>query len=337
MDGETQQKVVPTEISERGQPVMVPGIVVGSCTVIVTGKWLRVASVNEEDWTPRSSIPDLPSLVEAVRGSGVRADLLTYAQGFTDIKPHFSYAYEWDNVAAIPVATYTEWWEKHVSHDLRRDVKRAEKRGVTVRSVELDDELVRGIKEIYDELPMRQGRRFWHYGKDAERVRRENSSFLDRSEFIGAYLGEELIGFIKIVYVDDVARMMQILCKERHKDKRPANALIAKAVETCERRKCGYLTYGNYTYDNKRNSSVVQFKHRNGFEEILFPRYYVPLTARGRIVLALGLHRGLKRFIPEKLLYLLLDVRARAWKMAESSAGNGKPEDGELRSSRDQE
>ena len=37
-----------------------------------------------------------------------------------------------------------------------------------MRRVPFDDALVRGISRIYDETPTRQGRRFWHYGKDLD-------------------------------------------------------------------------------------------------------------------------------------------------------------------------
>jgi hypothetical protein len=198
-----------------------------------------------------------------------------------------------------------------VSHDLRRDVKRAEKRGLIVKTVEFSDELMGGIKGIYDEVSVRQGRQFWHYGKSLTSVATENASFLERSQFIGAYYEDELVGFIKIVFVDDVARMMQILSKEAHQDKRPTNALIAKAVEVACDRRSSYLTYGKYTYDSKKNSSIVHFKRSNGFEEILFPRYYIPLTVRGHILVRVGLHVGIKRFIPERLMYSLLIARAK--------------------------
>jgi hypothetical protein len=188
-------------------------------------------------------------------------------------------------------------------------VKRAEKRGVVVRTTGFDDDLVRGIKEIYDETPVRQGRPFWHYGKSLEVIRKENASYLERSEFIGAYCGSELIGFMKIVYVNELARMMQILAKARHYDKRPMNALIAKAVEICEKRNSSYLTYGNYTYGNKRRDPVVDFKRRNGFEAIHFPRYFIPLTLKGRLALRAKLHLGIRGVLPAGALYYLLTLR----------------------------
>ena len=79
----------------------------------------------------------------------------------------------------------------------------------------------------------------------------------------------------------------------RHFDKRPANALIAKAVEICEpQRVISHLIYCSYIYNDPK-SSLTEFKRRNGFEKVLLPRYYIPLTPKGRLALNLGLHRGL--------------------------------------------
>ena len=103
-------------------------------------------------------------------------------------------------------------------------------------AVNFDDQLVRGISDIYNETPIRQGRKFWHYGKSFEQVKAENATYPDRSEFIGAFFNGELIGFIKFVMVNNVARIMQIVSLEAHTDKRPTNALLAKAVEIAARK-----------------------------------------------------------------------------------------------------
>ena len=96
------------------------------------------------------------------------------------------------------------WWEK-LPQEARKNTRRAAKRGVEVKVVPFDDELARGIHKICNETPVRQGRPFWHYGKDFETVKREHATYLERSEFIGAYFENELIGFIKMVYVDRLA------------------------------------------------------------------------------------------------------------------------------------
>jgi hypothetical protein len=185
--------------------------------------------------------------------------------------------------------------------------------------VQFDDELVRGIQEIYDETPVRQGRRFWHFGKDFDTVKRENATYLDRSEFLGAYFKDELIGFIKIIYVDRIATLIQILAKNEHQDKRPLNALLAKAVEVCERNGISFLLYGKYMYDGNANSPLTEFKRRNGFEEIKYPRYFLPLSVRGRAAIRLGLHKGLKGLIPPSAVSCLRRLRSQFYDRGHSA------------------
>lgn len=313
------------QITINGKAVDVPCTFIQHRTVMARGRWAKIISIQDEELLPGPPILDLPDFITKLKASPLKGDWLTFSQKFTDTRPHFPYHYEFDNVAAIPLTTYDDWWERQVSHDLRKDIKRAEKRGVVVQTVDLNDDLVKGISTIYDETPIRQGRAFWHYRKPLPLVKLKNSSYLERSQFLGAFCSGSLIGFIKIVYVDDTARMMQILSMDAHQDKRPTNALIAKAVEEACRKGCQYLTYGRYTYGNKRNSSIVQFKRRNGFEEILFPRYYIPLSFRGAVLIGLGLQSGLKRFIPERVMNLLLGARKLAMRtMHTRSAPNDR-------------
>jgi hypothetical protein len=276
----------------------------------VSGNWLKEAAICDEEWQQSTLVSDPYKFLEDIKRAEV-ADWFTFTQDFTAWKPKYSFHYVWDNIAAVPLSTFDDWWENRVSNDLRKDVKRAEKRGVELRVVPFDAALVQGIQSLYNETPIRQGRPFWHYGKSLEQVRAENSTYLERSEFVGAFVEGKLIGFIKIVYVNDVARMMQILALESQQDRRPMNALIAHAVRITAAKGCSYLTYGRYTYDNKKNSTIAQFKHRNGFEEILFPRYYIPLSAKGLFSVRAGLQLSLKRHIPEPIVYWALNFRAR--------------------------
>jgi hypothetical protein len=105
--------------------------------------------------------------------------------------------------------------------------------------------------------------------------------------------------------------MMQILSKSAHYDKRPMNALLAKAVEVCHQKGVSYLAYSKFTYGNKTNSQIAEFKRRNGFIQMDFPRYYVPLTLRGRIAVGLKLHRGLLGMLPPRLIDLLWRLRSQ--------------------------
>jgi hypothetical protein len=178
-----------------------------------------------------------------------------------------------------------------------------------VRLVEFDDDLVRGAVSIYSEVPTRQGKSFWHYGKPFENVKSELSTYLDRSVFIGAYLGDELIGFIKLIVMENYADPVQIISKVRHRDKAAMNALLAKAVQWCAERRIPYLFYGEWSIGG---GSLDDFKRNNGFERLRLPRYYVPLTGVGAMALKLRLHHGLAAALPPRLVRLAKRIR-RGW------------------------
>jgi hypothetical protein len=298
------------EINVKGRLVKVPSVQFEGLTIVTSGKWFTVARVRDEDWL-EGEVPENPETCLAkIKQGKLKADIFTFAQKIPNIKPRYDYHMEWDNVAAIPITTYQDWWE-YVSTDMRKDVKRAKSRDVIIKVEEFNDEIVKGVIEINNDTPTRQGFRFYHFGKDFDTVKKEYSSYQDRSEFICAYHNDELIGLIKMVYVGDLACFMQILSKRTHYDKRPTNALIAKAVEICNEKGKSYLTYGKYNYGNKQNSSLLDFKRRNGFERILFPRYYIPLTLKGRIIIQLRLHRGLLGILPAGLISLLVYLRSK--------------------------
>src|SRR2546425_4802496 len=181
----------------------------------IEGRLIRIARL-EGDGFEFLENPDaaLAGLCEA----GVRIDLFTFMQKLPHTSPKYGYPMEWDNVAALPVSTFDHWWTRQINDKTRNMVRRAEKKGVSIREVPFDDALVHGIYAIYNESPIRQGKQFWHYGKDLETVRRENGTFLDRSVFLGAFLGQYPIGFVKLV-IDEgqvQAGLMQIVSMIRH-------------------------------------------------------------------------------------------------------------------------
>jgi hypothetical protein len=298
------------EISSSGKQIWVPCVTIDGRHVIITGKWCRMAVIKGEQWLEDEPVRDPELFVSTLKTSAFKPDIFAFSQRMYEIRPKHSYYMEWDNLAAIPITTFEEWWEKRVSRKLRQDITRGARLGLTVAEAEYDDALAKGIWETYNETPIRSGRRYWHYGKDFETVKRENATHLDRSQFLVARCGEEFVGFMKIVHAGRIAHILQIVAKQKHHDKRPLNALIAKAVELCHQRGSAYFTYGRYTYGSNKTSSIREFKHRNGFVEIRFPRYYIPLTLKGRMILGSRLHLGWRRLVPHQLYGLLVNARA---------------------------
>jgi hypothetical protein len=297
-----------TEVRTKGKSLFVPSVEICGRTVISTGKWLKIAALHDEELVEGETVADLTSFVQDLKEAKLNADIFTIAQKLPDTTPKYQYQLEWDNLAVIPITTFSDWWEKRVESSVRRAVRKAAKAGVEVKLVEFDDAFVRGIVSINNETPIRQGRHFWHFQKSFDEVKRENSTYAARNAFLGAYYQDELIGFIRMTYADGIANIVQILSMMKHYDKRPANALISKAVEICSQKGISHVVYYSYIY-NDPNSSLTEFKRRNGFEKVLLPRYYIPLTAKGRIAVKLGLHRGLVKNIPQPLLSQLLRMR----------------------------
>ncbi|HEV2320359.1 MAG TPA: hypothetical protein VGV18_11450 [Verrucomicrobiae bacterium] len=309
------------EIRVRGRTTFVPSVEIEGRTVIATGKWLKIATVRDQDFVEGQINP--PTFIEALRNVNLKADVFTFFQRPPEVTPKFKYHCEWDNYAAVPITTFDDWWES-VPQETRKNVRRAAKRGVLVKNVPFDDALAHGIHNLCNETPVRQGKPFWHFGKDFETVKREHATYLDRSDFIGAFFQDELIGFIKLVYVDRVAFILHILAANAHYDKRPINALLSKAVETCVQKRAGFFVYGQYTYGKKTQSSLVELKRRNGFEQIQFPRYYVPLTIKGKIAVAFRLHRGVVGLLPSPIVNMAVDLRNRLYeKRSKISSLNG--------------
>lgn len=283
---------------------------VGKRAVRIQGRLVRIARLDGEKYL---SLDEPESVIEALRKCGGRIDLFTFLQSLPETEPKYQYPMEWDNLAVLPVSTFDHWWTGALDNKTRNMVRKGEKKGLEVREAALDDSLVRGIWRIYNECPIRQGKRFPHYGKDVETVRREEATFLDSSIFIGAFLGSELVGFGKLTWDDKrtAAHLINIVSMIRHRDKAPTNALIAGAVRSCAERRIPHLVYANFAYGNQHRSSLSDFKAKNGFRRVDVPRYYFPLTFLGRLALRLGLHHRLVDRLPEPVA-----AKAREWRTA---------------------
>jgi hypothetical protein len=299
------------EIRVKGRWVAVPALEVNGKQVIASGKWLRKATVRSEEMmeteleNPELYVRELKNDANRV----LKADIFTFPQKLPTERPKYPYPVEWESVAAVRMVSFKEWWES-LPQEARKNVRRSQKRGVVIKIKEFDDELIQGIRGVNDESPMRQGMHNAYYGRSAEETKKLYGEFVGRCDFICAYVGDELIGFLHLVYRGEVASILNLTTKPSHFDKRPANALVAKAAEICESKGIAYLTYGLYNYGNKRDSPLREFKIRNGFQEILVPRYFVPLTRWGSLCLKANLHRGLIGILPHQVITLGLGARA---------------------------
>jgi hypothetical protein len=275
----------------------------------VSGRWLKIARLDGDGYC---FLADPEGFIAELRKRPDRPDLFHFVERVNVHERRYPFHMEWDNYAVIPVSTFEEYFKNQIGKSTRNRGRKAASVGVEIREVEFSEELVRGIWGIYNESPMRQGRPYPHYGKDLERVYREEATFLDCAAFAGAYFEGELIGFIKMVWDDQMVQgaLMNILSKMEHRDKSPTNALVCEAVKMCERRGLRHLVYSHYAFGKRTKDNLTEFKDRTGFQRVEVPRYWAPLTAKGAVALRLGLNRRWVDRLPEGLGDKLRELRA---------------------------
>jgi hypothetical protein len=302
------------KVAFKGKQLAKPIIKIHNFSLAIWGKFVKIATIRDETWITET-VTDPQSIINILKVSKPKADIFSFSQRPPDLQPKFDFYYELDNIAAIPIISFDNWWNNVLNSNFRKLTRRAEKNGVEFKIVPFDDNLVNGIMEIYNEAPIRQGGKFWHYGKPFETVKRENATYSDCSDFICAYLNNELIGFIKLVYVDKRAIIMQIIAKVKYRTKYTSNGMIAKAVEICAQKNMSYFIYGNFIYGKKGADTLTEFKERMGFQKIDIPKYFIPLTFKGKLAIKLGFHHFPYNIIPKWLLMIMLNGRVKIMEM----------------------
>ena len=305
LERESKLEVFNRETLIKGKPAQVACVEIGGQTFTVTKGPLTVVQLQDE-WY--EDVRDPEFVIDILTSaSDFKPDIFTFWQRLPDTEVRYQYYLEWESIAALPIQSYDHWFNKQISSRLRSQIRKATKEGLNVREAAYDDEFVRGMTEIFNEAPVRQGRRFWHYGKDFETVKQQFSRYLFREEMIGAYYGGEMIGFIMLGNAGNYGITGQIISKLKYRDKVTNNALIGKAVEVCAKKNLAYLVYLYWT-----NDSLAEFKRRCGFQETKVPRYFVPLTRKGKLALKLGLHRGWRSTLPDRIKRPLKKLR-KSW------------------------
>ena len=288
----------------NGVPCQVECLEIAKQTFVLNREFINTVSL-EDEWfedleNPQAVINLLKTLPTP------KTDIFTFWQRIPNTKPQFNYPLEWEDLAVLPISTFDHWWNKQIKSRVRSLIRKTEKDGVIIKETDFNDEFVRGMTAIFNESPVRQGRKFWHYGKDFETVKQQFSRYLFREQMVGAYYQGEMIGFMMLCDAGKFSLTGQIIASLNHRDKSINNALIAKAVEICAAKKQDFLVYYFWGDD-----SLSEFKRRCGFEKISVPRYYVPLTLKGKLALKLGAHRGWKKMLPDSIKKPLKELRKK--------------------------
>ena len=111
------------EIKVRGQVIKVPSTCIDNKTVVVTGKWIKMAAVHDEIWLEGQCVSDPELFIAELKRRKVKADIFTFEQRPPDTQPRYDYHVEWDNVAAAPSLDFKAWWDS-LPQESRKNVRR---------------------------------------------------------------------------------------------------------------------------------------------------------------------------------------------------------------------
>lgn len=280
--------------------------------IAIVGRLFRIAKLRHE-WF--EYLQDPTGLIGALKKSGPPADLLTFVQEAHLPQPDFPYHYDLAGVSLLTIKNYDHWWE-HLHFKARNKARKAGKSGVEIRATVLDDQFAHGVERLYNESPLRQGRKFTHYGKNFATIKDDLSSFPERSFFIGAYCKGELIGFMKLFLGNEILRIIHILAAIEHRDKCVMDALIAHAVKMCDEMNIPHLHYGDWT-----SRGLGVFREKYQFQRHDCRRYFVPLNARGRFMLHFRLYRPIRDQLPQSWVDRLMTLRDQCNALRYSTSG----------------
>jgi hypothetical protein len=209
-----------------------------------------------------------------------------------------------DNIALLRLTDYQEWL-KIIGKKTRNMIRKAEKSGIRTSIAEPSEKLAKGMWGIYNETPIRQERAFPHYGISLDTIMKGLTSTRNVT-YIGAYMQNELVGFVQLLRGDKIAIISQILSLQKYWDKALNNTLVAKTIEVCSVQHEQWIMYGRMG----NHPSLDRFKQSNGFTQFPLTRYYVPITGKGRIAIKLGLQKEIKDSLPRAIKYPLFPVNS---------------------------
>src|SRR6266496_6730076 len=92
---EKNEKMTATtiEVSAKGEWIKVPALNVDGNSIVVTGKWIKTASIHDEIWLEKGvEDPDLCiKMLKSSTSQGLQADVFTFTQKLPLTAPKYSY------------------------------------------------------------------------------------------------------------------------------------------------------------------------------------------------------------------------------------------------------
>src|SRR5438477_5785988 len=109
-------------IRRRGVLIPTEAIHAEDKIFIISGHLIKTASLKDE-WLQDIDKPE--DVIRILRSSPARIDLLRFWQRIPQSEPKFDFYKESQDVAAISVKTYDQWWEKQITGKTRNMVRKS--------------------------------------------------------------------------------------------------------------------------------------------------------------------------------------------------------------------
>ena len=99
-----------TTVSVRGKTHTRPSVTVGNRTIVVSGRFLRIASIHDADFLEDGSDLEPQAILRELAASGLKADLFTFSGSLCEPHATHPYRYDSDNAAVACSTSYDDWW-----------------------------------------------------------------------------------------------------------------------------------------------------------------------------------------------------------------------------------
>ena len=129
--------------------------VIANKEIVVNGKLFRTAKLRHE-WCDFFEEP-IAAIDEFKHGTPV-ADVLTFVPEVYGAQCAYPLQKEIASVAVLTFTNYKTWWD-NMGFKARNKTRKAQKAGVELRMDALTDDFAKGVENIYNESPTRQGRK----------------------------------------------------------------------------------------------------------------------------------------------------------------------------------
>src|SRR4029450_10005069 len=101
-------------------------IMIGRATLVTSGRLLKTVQIPEsyEDYV---DVDDPDAVIASLITMNPIPDVFTFWQRLPDTEPRYRYFMEWDNVAALRVTSFDNWFQKSVHSSVRTSVRKSQK------------------------------------------------------------------------------------------------------------------------------------------------------------------------------------------------------------------